>query len=75
MFGRIASVCCCHHKRIVPSSEPGVMDFMCASCGRTWVIRRSDIRDTPNSIRVRMLTMEGRYELGRLLSQGILPPA
>lgn len=51
------------------------MDFVCASCGRAWVIRWSDIKDMPNSIRVRMLTMEGRYELGRLLSQGILPPA
>jgi len=52
---------------------PGSSDFLCGSCGRRWVIRKSDIRDMPQPIRVLMARRDGRVQLGKMLSRGMLP--
>jgi len=70
---RIATTRCCAAKRVVPAKTPGSLDFLCESCGRRWVIRKSDIRDMPQPVRVLLSSPSGRRELGRLLTQGILP--
>lgn len=70
---RIAMTKCCKNKRVAPVEVPGSLDFICTSCGRRWIVRRQDVRDIPQPIRMMMTTLCGRRKLGRMLTQGIVP--